>query len=201
MDTYITGAIIRKLREEKNMTQAELAEKLSISDKAVSKWETGKGYPDITLIKPLTAALGISVAELLSGKDVSNTNRSFNMLRLKIYVCPICGNVIIASGEAVISCCGISLPPLDPEEPDESHKLLISKVEDELYLTMNHEMNKQHYISFIASVTDSGPELIKLYPEGPCEARVKMRKVKYLYYYCNRHGLFKVRVDRKGQII
>lgn len=201
MDTYVTGSIIRKLREEKNMTQAELAEKLSISDKTVSKWETGKGYPDITLIEPLAAALGISVSGLLSGEDVTNTNRSFNMLRLKIYVCPICGNVITASGEAVISCCGITLPPLEAEGPDEGHKIRISKVEDEFYITMKHEMTKQHYISFIASVTDSGPEIIKLYPEGPCEARLKMRRTKYLYYYCNRHGLFKVRIDRQGRII
>ena len=78
MTQYVTGAVIRKLREQKNMTQAELAEVLQVSDKAISKWENGHGYPDITLLEPLAAALGISVLELLSGENIQNTNRYNN---------------------------------------------------------------------------------------------------------------------------
>lgn len=81
MDNYIIGGMICRLREEKQVTQAALAERLHVSDKAVTKRETGKGYPDITLIEPLAAALGATVIELLSGSDVSNQNRSFNMKR------------------------------------------------------------------------------------------------------------------------
>ena len=98
MNQYVTGAIIKKLREEKGLTQSELAQKLNVSNKAVSKWETAKGYPDITLIEPLARILGVSVMELLSGNDIINQNRSFNMLRTKLYVCPVCGNVIFATG-------------------------------------------------------------------------------------------------------
>ena len=105
MDKYVTGAVIRKLRENKNMTQEELAEKVYVSSKAVSKWETGQGFHDVSLIEPLAKALGISVIELLSGEDIKNCNRSSNMLRGRFYVCPVCGNVIHATGEAVISCC------------------------------------------------------------------------------------------------
>ncbi|MBQ4409984.1 MAG: helix-turn-helix transcriptional regulator, partial [Firmicutes bacterium] len=61
MDRYVTGAVIRQLREDKKMTQEELAEKVCVSSKAVSKWETGRGLPDVCLLQPLAEALGISV--------------------------------------------------------------------------------------------------------------------------------------------
>ena len=194
MDKYITGAIIKKLREERKMTQTQLAEILSVSDKAVSKWETGKGYPDITLVQPIAEALGISVIELLSGSDVTNANRSFNMLRARWYVCPVCGNILHATGEAVISCCGIALPALEPEDADDAHTPTVEIIEDEYYVTFEHEMTKRHYISFIAAVSDNGVQLVKLYPEGSAEARFKKNRVRYLYYYCNRHGLYRVRM-------
>lgn len=117
---YVTGAMIKRLREEKKLTQAALAEGINVTDKAVSKWETGRGYPDISLVEPLAAALGVSVIELLSGESVVNTNRSSNMLRIRFYVCPVCGNVIHSTGEAVVSCCGIILPPWKPRRPTRS---------------------------------------------------------------------------------
>ena len=194
MNQYVTGAMIKRLREEKRITQQQLAEIMNVSDKAVSKWETGRGYPDITLIEPLAEALGVSVIELFSGEDVINTNKVSNMLRAGLYVCPVCGNVIYATGEAVISCCGITLPALEAEPGDDGHSVSVEKVEDEYFVIINHEMTKTHYISFIASVQDDGCEIRKLYPEGPAEARFKIRLTKRLYYYCNRHGLFEVAV-------
>lgn len=194
MNQYVTGAAIKRLREGKGLTQSDLAQKLNVSNKTVSKWETGKGYPDITLISPLAETLGVSVIELLSGNDITNRNRSFNMLLAKIYVCPVCGNVIFGSGEALVSCCGITLPVLEAEETDESHSISIETVEDEYFITVNHEMTKEHYISFVAALSDDGIQLIKLYPEGNAEARFKIRRIKYLYYYCNRHGLFRTKI-------
>ena len=190
MNQYVTGTRIKRLREDGKMTQQELAEKIGVSDKAISKWETGRGYPDITLIEALADILGVSVIELFSGEDVTNTNRTFNMKRLKIHVCPICGNIIQSTGEAVISCCGIVLPDLDAEAEDEEHHLCIEKVEDEYYVSINHEMSKTHYISFILAIQDDGCELKKLYPEGNAEARFKISRTKEFRYYCNRHGLF-----------
>ena len=190
MDKYVTGAVIRKLRENKKMTQEELAEKVFVSSKAVSKWETGQGFPDVSLIEPLAKALGISVIELLSGEDIKNINRASNMNRCKFYVCPVCGNVIEATGEAVVSCCGITLPPLDAEECDDEHRINVETVEDEYYVTVDHPMTKNHYISFFAAVSDDGIQLKKLYPEGPCEARFRIRAVRKIYAFCNRHGLF-----------
>ena len=190
MNQYVTGTMIKRLREYGKMTQQELAEKIGVSDKAISKWETGRGYPDITLIEDLADILGVSVIELFSGEDVTNTNRTFNMKRLKIHVCPICGNIIQSTGEAVISCCGIVLPALDTEPEDEDHRLCIERVEDEYYVSINHEMSKTHYISFILAIQDDGCELKKLYPEGNAEARFKISRTKEFRYYCNRHGLF-----------
>lgn len=196
MNSYITGGIIKKLRESRGITQAELAEILNVSDKTVSKWETGKGYPDITLIEPLASALNVSVMELLSGDEITNQNRSFNMKRSLFYVCPVCGNVILSTGEAVVCCHGITLPPAEAEEPDENHEINIETVEDEYYVTLSHEMSKEHHISFLAAVTDCGILMTKLYPEGNAEARFKINRTYAVYAYCNRHGLFKATIKR-----
>lgn len=192
MDRYVTGAVIRRLREKKKITQEELAGMIHVSGKAVSKWETGQGFPDISLLEPLAQALDISVIELLSGEDIRNTNRSFKMARGKFYVCPVCGNVIIATGETVVSCCGITLPPLEAEPADEEHAVSKEIAEDEYFVSIDHPMTKEHYISFLAAVSDFGVQLVKLYPEGSAEARFKIDRVKTLYAYCNRHGLFRV---------
>ena len=200
MNQYVTGAMIRRLRESRKMTQHQLAEKLSVSDKVISKWETGRGYPDISLIEPLSVALGVSVIELFSGENIVNTNRAFNMLRMKLHVCPICGNVIQSTGEAIISCCGIVLPPLEAEPDDVEHHLRVERVEDEYYVTVAHEMSKEHYISFIAAFRNDSCEFRKLYPEGNAQARFKISGTKCFYYFCNRHGLFQskiIRADRQ----
>ena len=190
MDNYVTGSLIKKLREGKKMTQEELADKICVSAKAVSKWETGRGFPDIGLVEPLAKALGISVIELLSGVDVHNKNRSFDMNKCKFYVCPICGNVIQTTGEAVISCCGITLPPLEAEPMDKEHTIKLEVVEDEYYVTLDHSMTKTHYISFLAAVSDQGIQLVKLYPEGGAETRFKINRIERVYACCNHHGLF-----------
>ena len=192
MNKYVNGTMIKRLRENRNITQSQLAERLNVSDKAVSKWETGRGYPDISLIEPLAEALRVSVIELFSGEDVVNTNRSFNMLRMKLHVCPICGNIIQSTGEAVVSCCGLVLPAMEAEPEDDSHLLQVERVEDEYYITISHEMSKTHYISFILAVKDDGCELRKLYAEGNAEARFKRSRTKYFLWYCNQHGLFSV---------
>lgn len=194
MNTYVTSSTIKKLREAKALTQLQLADEIGVTAKAVSKWETAKGLPDISLIESLARALGVSVMELMSGETVINKNASSNMLLSKFYVCPVCGNIIHTTGETVISCCGISLPALEAEELDTDHRVIIENVEDEKFITVEHEMSKSHYISFIAYVTTDRVQLVKLYPEGNAETRMQFRGRGYLYIYCNRHGLMKKRV-------
>ena len=190
MNTYVTGSTIKQLRESRGLTQAELAETIGVSSKTVSKWETAKGLPDISLLQPLAQALRISVIELMNGEHIINKNVSANLLRGKFYVCPVCGNSIHSTGNAVVSCCGITLPALEAEEMDDDHTVSIEKVEDEHFITVHHPMTKQHFISFLAFVTSDRIQTVKLYPEGNAEARLQLRGRGILYYYCNRHGLF-----------
>lgn len=196
MNQYITGAVIKELREKNNLTQAELAERLNVSDKTISKWETAKGYPDITLLEPLAKSLGVSVTELLSGNAISNLNVSANMLRSKFYICPVCGNIIHSMGDAVINCHGIQLLPETGEISDTNHDICLEIIEDEYYVHVEHDMSKEHYISFIAAVSGDRLQMVKLYPEGSCEARFKISSVKKIYVFCNRDGLFYLDVNK-----
>ena len=194
MNTYVTGSAIKLLREKRNMTQAELGAKICVSSKTISKWETAKGLPDISLLQPLAQTLGISVIELMNGEHIINKNLSANMLRSKFYVCPICGNVIHMLGNALVSCCGITLPALEAEEADDDHAVTIENVEDEHFITIHHPMTKAHYISFVAFVTSDRFQMVKLYPESNAQTRLQQRGMGWLYYYCNRHGLFRKKI-------
>lgn len=191
MNTYVTGTTVKQLREHRHLTQAELGDRIGVSSKTISKWETAKGLPDISLLQPLAQALGISVIELMNGEQILNKNVSANMLRSKFYVCPICGNAIHALGNALVSCCGITLPALEPEAADDDHRMTIEDVEDEVFLTIHHPMTKTHYISFVAYVTADRLQMVKLYPEGNAQTRLQLRGMGHLYYYCNQHGLFR----------
>ena len=191
MDSYITSATIKKLRENKGLTQLELAEKIGVSDKTVSKWETAKGLPDISLIQPLAKALGVSVIELISGDYIINRNVSCNMMRSKFYMCPVCGNIVHSTGESLVSCCGITLPPLEAEECDGEHTVTVESVEDEHFITVHHPMEKEHFITFITYVTGDRCQFVKLYPEGNAETRLNLRGRGIIYICCNRHGLMK----------
>ena len=191
MNNYITGKIIKELREKERLTQTQLANIINVSDKAISKWETGKGLPDITLIEPLSKALKVSVIELMNGEYIINQNKSSNMLKSKFLVCPICGNVIHSMGENIISCCGINLPILEAERENKEHTINCELVENEYYIWIKHNMTKEHYISFIAYVTNNRCEIIKLYPEQSAEARLFNRGKGTIYAYCNKDGLIK----------
>ena len=197
MNQYVTGAVIRELREKCKMTQVELGEKLNVSDKTISKWETAKGYPDISLLEPIARVFGVSLTELISGNTVKNGNISSNMLRSMFYVCPVCGNLIHTMGEAVIQCHGVTLVPCQAEETDEGHKIFVERVEDEYFVRVEHEMTKEHFISFIAAVSPDRIQMVKLYPEGNAEARFQIRGVKKILFYCNRDGLYSMKIVKE----
>ena len=190
MNTYVASTTIKHLREILNLTQADLADRVGVSSKTISKWETAKGLPDISLLQPLAQALGISVIELMNGEHIINKNISANMLRSKFYVCPICGNAIHTLGNTVVSCCGITLPAMESEEADKEHTVTIENVEDEHFVTIHHPMTKAHYISFVAYVSSDRIQMVKLYPEGNAQTRLQLRGFGTLYWYCNQHGLF-----------
>jgi transcriptional regulator with XRE-family HTH domain len=194
---YVSGSAIRALREKKKLTQKQLGELLCVSDKAISKWETGRGLPDSSLLAPLASALGISLAELLSGQVVVNQNRSARMDRTSFYVCPLCGNVIASAGQGSFSCCGITLPPLVVEDAEDAHDLLATIDEDEYHVTMAHPMTREHYLTFFAYVTADRVELVKLYPQQEAQCHFFRRGPGKIYACCNRHGLYVVPVGRR----
>ena len=74
MDLKKTGLFISGIRKEKSMTQKELAERLSVTDKAVSRWETGKGFPDVSILKNLSEVLGVSITEIVNGEKAEHEN-------------------------------------------------------------------------------------------------------------------------------
>lgn len=191
MNNYITGKIIKELRENQKLTQSELGNIIGVSDKTISKWETGKGLPDISLIEPLSKALKVSVIELMNGEYITNQNESSNMLKSKFSVCPICGNIIHTMGENINSCCGINLPILEAETENEQHIINCEIIENEFFVSIFHDMSKEHYISFIAYVTNDRCEIVKLYPEQNAEARFFRRGNGIIYIYCNKDGLIK----------
>ena len=153
MNQIKIGEFLKELRKEKGLTQEQFAEQFNVSRWSVSRWETGKGFPDISLMEPIANILQVSLPELLSGEQIINTNRSANILKSNLYVCPICGNIFHSTGSAMISCCGVTLPALEAEQADEEHEIKCEKIEDEFFISIQHPMTKEHYISFVVYCT------------------------------------------------
>lgn len=190
MDSIKTGKLILKRRNEIGMTQRELGDKLNVSDKTISKWERGAGCPDIASINDLAEALGVNATEILSGESMVNENDSGNMKKTRFYVCPGCGNIVTSTSDLILSCCGKKLTKLKAnKEADDRHMPFVENIEGDLYVKVNHEMEKKHYISFIAYVTGNKCTLHKLYPEQNAEVRFPREGHGVLYSYCSRHGL------------
>lgn len=194
MDCTKVGKLLYDLRKEKRMTQKEIADKMNISDKTVSKWERGLGCPDISLLSELSDIFGVNIEKILQGDLSINDTDGGNMKRIKFYVCPACGNIITSTGLGEISCCGRKLESLQVQEINEEHNLQTTQVENDYYITFNHEMTKEHYISFVAYVMFDRVHLVKLYPEQNAEVRIPIMRKGDLYFYCSKHGLMKQKI-------
>lgn len=190
MDAQKTGALIRRIRTEKRMTQKELATYLHVSDKAISKWERGAGCPDIALIEGLSAALGVDAQSLLTGDEKRRKESGGNMRRMGFYVCPVCQNVLTATAAAEISCCSLRLKPLIAQPIDDKHRPTMTDIEGETYLTVQHPMEKSHFIRFIACVGSERVLLVRLYPEQGAEMRIPHMARCKLLICCSEDGLF-----------
>ena len=190
MDCEKTGKLIRRLRQEKGYTQAGLADRLHVSDKAVSKWERGLGCPDISLLPQLSALLGAELESLIIGDMTPKDANGGNMKKLKFYVCPDCGNIITAEAEASISCCGKKLLPIEAAKAAEGDKLNMERIEKDWYITSGHPMEKEHFIAFAAIITGDGIFMKRLYPEWDMQTRLPWLAHGKLVWYCTQHGLY-----------
>ena len=189
MDQIKTGAVIRQLRTEMHLTQKQLAERLCVSDKAVSKWECGNGCPDVSLLPVLADVLGTDLEVLLSG-EINKQKGACDMKKLKFYVCKECGNIITAAADASVTCCGNRLAALEPKKAEESEQLTVEDIGGELYISSEHSMTKEHYISFVAYVNSSTVLLYKQYPEWNLQVRMPVFRSGQLIWYCTGCGLF-----------
>ena len=171
MDQEKVGGIIKTLRKDKGMTQLELALCLNVTDRAVSKWEGGLGCPDISLLTRLSEIFSVDIGSIIDGDMEENDKRSGNMKKTKFYVCPICGNIITASENTNVSCCGRKLEGLE-EKKNLDEEMKIERVDGtELYISSSHPMTKDDYISFFSYVTSDSLLLKKLYPEWGVDIR------------------------------
>ena len=194
MDYSKIGQLIYNLRKENNMTQKELAEKMNLSDRTISKWERGVGCPDVSLLHKLSHIFKVSIENILSGDLAANEQSRGSMKKIKFYVCPCCGNILVSTEDADIACCGRKLASLDARPEDQSHTMLVEEVDGEYFVSIRHEMSKTHFISFLAYAACGHVTLVKLYPEQAAEVRFPKFYGGQLYGYCIQHGLWQKRI-------
>lgn len=192
MDAEKTGALISRLRRERGLTQNEVAQKLMVCGKTVSKWETGKGFPDISLLSRLSDIFGVEVERLLSGELSESKQDGGNMKRTKFYFCEHCKNLITSTESGELSCCGRTLKPLVWQEPDEAHRITVEEADGEYYITFSHPMEKEHFLCFFSYVRWDRVLTVRLYPQQGGELRIPILRGGALYYYCTQHGLFRL---------
>lgn len=188
MNLEKSGELLCNLRKAKKMTQKQVADRLGVLPKTISKWETGHGFPDISCVPDLAKILGVSTDTILSGSLTANIEEVGNMKKTKFYVCPQCRSFMQGVGECKISCCGKELKPLKAAFGEGDVK--ITEIENDYYVTFSHEMNKEHFIAFAAYVTFDKVLTVRLYPEQDSSVRFPKLYGGKLYYYCNKHGLF-----------
>ena len=189
MDQEKVGGIIKTLRKDKGMTQLELALCLNVTDRAVSKWERGLGCPDISLLTRLSEIFSVDIGSIIDGDMEENDKRSGNMKKTKFYVCPICGNIITASENTNVSCCGRKLEGLE-EKKNLDEEMKIERVDGtELYISSSHPMTKDDYISFFSYVTSDSLLLKKLYPEWGVDIRFPWLGHGKIMWYSEKEGL------------
>lgn len=198
MDLSRNGELLRDLRKAKGMTQKQVAERLGIQLKTVSKWETGRGFPDVSALSELADVLGVSERVLLSGRMTRNTEETGNMKKMKFYVCPCCGGFMQGTGESRVVCCGKPLECAEAKEEDEANAVTLFETENDFYIEFRHEMTKEHFIAFVSYVTCDRVLTVRLYPEQDASLRIPKSYGGRLFYYCSRHGLFVRRVGKTG---
>ena len=190
MDLNKVGRLLCDLRKSKGMTQKQVADRLGIVPKTVSKWETGHGFPDVSIISALADVLGVSEKIILSGCLTKNATEAGNVSRTKFYVCKHCGSVIYGTGQCSVICCGKPIEALVPKEADDAHSFKITEIENDFYIEFNHQMEKEHFISFVSYIGFERVLTVRLYPQQDAAVRIPKMFKGRLYYYCERHGLF-----------
>lgn len=189
MDCVKVGALIAQLRKEKGLTQKNIADALGISNKTISKWECGVGCADLSYWPDLSTILGVDLTQMMEGEITVNKPDSGNIDNMRFYVCPACGNILVSTGSAAIFCCGRKAEVLTADENGENPSLTVEASDIDYYLTIDHPMTKEHYLSFAAYLNNGQVILNRLYPEQNPSLRLPLSRRGKLYLYCIKHGL------------
>lgn len=197
MDCAKIGRLIAQLRKEKGLTQKNIADALSISNKTVSKWECGLGCPDVSLWSDLSVILGIDMKQMMDGEITMNQPDQGNINKIRFYVCPSCNNILFSTGSSSIFCCGRNMEQLTPIENEHTPQITVEVSDTDYFITINHEMTRDHYILFAAYVKSDRVYLNRLYPEQNATVRIPYMPGGKLYIYCVKHGLVSFTIKRK----
>lgn len=189
MDCVKIGKLIANLRKEKKLTQKNIADALGIQSKTVSKWECGLGCPDLSLWADLSVILGVDMKQMMEGEITPNKPDSGNIDKVRFYVCSTCGNILFSTGSASIFCCGRKLERILPMDSSATIKITIEDIDTDSFVTFDHPMTKEHYLSFVAHVKSDKVFINRLYPEQSATCRLPMTRGGKLYVYCIQHGL------------
>lgn len=189
MDCAKIGALIARLRKEKDLTQKNIADALGISNKTVSKWECGMGCPDLSFWPELSAILGVDMMQMMEGEISANKPDPGNIEKIRFYVCSDCGNILVSTGSAAIYCCGRKIDALAANEDVDKPSITVEESDLDYYLSVDHPMSKDHYLSFAAYVNNDRVIFTRLYPEQSPAIRFPSCIGGKVYLYCVQHGL------------
>lgn len=197
MNAAKTGKLIHDIRVKKGMTQVQLAEAINVTDKAICKWERGRGCPNITLLSQLSKVLEIDIQSILQGECVKKRKIGTSMNNLLFYGCPTCGNLISSVKEVEVSCCGNRLMPITATESDEEkYRPIINEFDGQYSVSFNHPMTKSDYIKNVIVVQYDKIMCINLYAEQ--EAIVTLPQISgiNLFVLTNKDQLIPCVVER-----
>lgn len=195
MNAEKTGSLIRSLRIKKGLTQKELAHMICVTDKAVCKWEKGRGCPNITLISQLSKVLEVDIQSILQGYLDRNKKIGENMNHLKFYKCPTCGNLVTSIKSVELSCCGNKLSPVSAQtRSDPEYQPVIQEFDGQYSIKFNHPMTKSDYISQVIVVRYDQIMTVNLYAESEAIITIPQVRGIRLFVITNKSELIAVTV-------
>ncbi len=195
MNAEKTGSLIRSLRIKKGLTQKELAHMICVTDKAVCKWEKGRGCPNITLISQLSKVLEVDIQSILQGYLDKNKKIGENMNHLKFYKCPTCGNLVTSIKSVELSCCGNKLSPVSAQTRSEpEYQPVIQEFDGQYSIKFNHPMTKSNYISQVIVVRYDQIMTVNLYAESEAIITIPQVRGIRLFVITNKSELIVVTV-------
>ena len=195
MNAEKTGNLIRSLRIKKGLTQKELAQMICVTDKAVCKWEKGRGCPNITLISQLSKVLEVDIQSILQGYLDKNKKIGENMNHLKFCKCPTCGNLVTSIKSVELSCCGNKLSPVSAQtRSDPEYQPVIQEFDGQYSIKFNHPMTKSNYISQVIVVRYDQIMTVNLYAESEAIITIPQVRGIRLFVITNKSELIAVTV-------